>query len=199
MIAIIDYKAGNIASVTNALARFDIDYTVTNSTEELDKADGIIFPGVGHANTAMKSLEELHLDDWIRQTQKPVLGICVGMQLLFESTEEGPAETLGIIPGHLKKFDSAKGKVPHMGWNNFESISNRDPLLKGLNKDTYLYYVHSYYAPVNSYSTASCGYINSFAAVVHRDNYFGVQFHPEKSSREGALILQNFLDIVYQR
>jgi len=199
MIAIIDYKAGNIASVTNALARFDIDYTVTNSTEELDKADGIIFPGVGHANTAMKSLEELHLDDWIRQTQKPVLGICVGMQLLFESTEEGPAETLGIIPGHLKKFDSAKGKVPHMGWNNFESISNRDPLLKGLNKDTYLYYVHSYYAPVNSYSTASCGYINSFAAVVRRDNYFGVQFHPEKSSREGALILQNFLDIVYQR
>lgn len=197
MIAIIDYKAGNIASVSNALKRYEVDFVVTNHIDELDRANGIIFPGVGHANAAMDSLKKLRLDGWLKETQKPVLGICVGMQLLYESTAEGDAQTLGIVPGHLKKFDAAKDKVPHMGWNNFSNISNNPNLLKGLDSSTFLYYVHSYYAPVNEHTVASCNYINEFAAVVQYENYYGVQFHPEKSGTEGALILQNFLDIVY--
>jgi len=197
MIAIIDYKAGNIASVSNALKRYEVDFIVTNHIDELNRANGIIFPGVGHANAAMESLKKLRLDDWLTETQQPVLGICVGMQLLYESTAEGDATTLGIVPGHLKKFDSTKDKVPHMGWNNFSNISNNSNLLKGLDSGSFLYYVHSYHAPVNEHTVASCQYIDEFAAVVQYENYYGVQFHPEKSGTEGALILQNFLDIVY--
>ena len=197
MIALIDYKAGNIASVSNALKKYDVDFQVTNHIEELDRASGIIFPGVGHANAAMESLKKLRLDSWLKDTNKPVLGICVGMQLLYESTAEGDAKTLGIVPGHLKKFDATQNKVPHMGWNNFSGIKNNEYLLKGLSNDTYLYYVHSFYAPENEYTVATCRYINDFAAVVKYKNYYGVQFHPEKSGTEGAFILQNFLDIVY--
>ena len=198
MIALIDYKAGNLASVSNALARYDVDYTITNHTEELDAADGIIFPGVGHANAAMESLRDLKLVNWLQNTNKTILGICVGMQLFFEYTPEGEAETLGIIPGKLQKFDARKAKVPHMGWNNFTELDHQNPLLKGLTEDSYFYFVHSYYAPVTKYSVASCSYGATFSAMVQRDNYYGVQFHPEKSGPEGALLLQNFLDIVYE-
>ena len=196
MIAIIDYKAGNLASVSNALMRYDTDFQVTNRKEILDQADGIVFPGVGHAYSAMESLRELELVEWLRNTNKPLLGICVGMQLFYESTTEGPTRTLGIIPGHLKKFDSEQEKVPHMGWNNF-CDTREHPLLQGLTDDDYLYYVHSYYAPENEYTVASCNYINCFSSVVQKDNFYGVQFHPEKSGKEGAKLLQNFLDIVY--
>jgi len=197
MIALIDYKAGNLASVSNALARYEVDYVITNHTGELDKAEGIIFPGVGHANAAMESLKDLKLVHWLQNTAKPILGICVGMQLFFEYTPEGPAETLGILPGNLQKFDARKAKVPHMGWNNFTDLDEDNPLLKGLTGDSYFYFVHSYYAPVTDYSIASCSYSTTFSAVVQRDNYYGVQFHPEKSGNEGALLIQNFLDIVY--
>lgn len=198
MIAIIDYKAGNLASVSNALRRFDTDICITNQPEELERSQGVIFPGVGHAYAAMASLRENGLDRWLQQTSKPVLGICLGMQLLYESTEEGEGQTLGIIPGRLKKFDEQIAKVPHMGWNTF-SRTQPHPLLHGIDSHQYFYYVHSYYAPVNEYTLAGCDYITPFASVVAHENYYGVQFHPEKSGRAGALLLQNFLDLVYQK
>lgn len=195
MIAIINYKAGNLASVSNALDRLEADFIITNKSDELDSADAVIFPGVGHAYSAMASLKENGLDTWLKNTDKPVLGICLGMQLLFESSEEGDTQGLGIIPGRLKKFDSSKQKVPHMGWNTFTSVESH-PLLKGISTDHYFYYVHSFYAPVNEFTLAECQYINKFASVVGRDNYLGVQFHPEKSGKTGSILLQNFLESV---
>jgi len=192
MIAIINYKAGNLASVSNALERLDADFIVTNRRKELDAADAVIFPGVGHAGSAMESLQENGLDVWLKQTRKPVLGICLGMQLFYESTEEGDTEGLGIFEGKLKKFDPAINKVPHMGWNTFSSVQS-NPLLNGIDEGHYFYYVHSYYAPVNEYTVAACTYTREFASVACNNNYMGVQFHPEKSGRSGSLLLQNFL------
>lgn len=195
MIGIIKYQAGNLASVVNALERLDADYFVSDSPDELENADGIIFPGVGHAAAAMDDLRSRDLDVWLKQTKKPVLGICLGMQLLFESSEEGNSSTLGIIPGRLKKFDSSKAKVPHMGWNSFKSLKDHH-LTKGINDEQFLYFVHGFYAPSNEYTLASCNYIKEFAAVVAKDNFMGVQFHPEKSGQVGSLLLQNYLDLV---
>lgn len=198
MIGIINYEAGNIASVTNALSRLNVEFTVTNNLEELDQCDGLIFPGVGHAYSAMKSLEDHNLVEWMRNTAKPLLGICLGMQLLFEESEEGPCRGLGIIPGKLKKFDSSKRKVPHMGWNTFDTIRKESPLLEELSQNDFFYYVHSYYAPINEYSIATCDYITPFASVVSKDNFYGVQFHPEKSGKPGEILLRNFLSLIKQ-
>lgn len=195
MIAIINYKAGNLASVSNALNRLGADFIITNKSDELNSAKAIVFPGVGHAYSAMKSLRENGLVSWLKNTNKPVLGICLGMQLLFESSEEGDTQGLGIIPGRLKKFDSSHAKVPHMGWNTFISVESH-PLLKGISTDHFFYFVHSYFAPVNQFTLAECAYINNFAAVVGRDNFLGVQFHPEKSGDVGSILLQNFLNYV---
>ncbi|GAB5409559.1 MAG: imidazole glycerol phosphate synthase subunit HisH [Balneolaceae bacterium] len=197
MIALIKYRAGNIASVSNALDRLGVAYFLAETPEQLDKADGVIFPGVGHANSAMESLQEAGIDEWLKKTKKPVLGICVGMQLLFESSSEGNTKGLGVIPGRLEKFKSELEKVPHMGWNTFLR-QQEHPLLNGIKQAEHLYFVHSYYAPKNDYTVATCDYINPFTAVVAKDNYFGVQFHPEKSGDTGAKILQNFLDFVYK-
>jgi len=198
MIAIINYDAGNLASVSNALDRLDEKYIVSNKPEELEASDAVIFPGVGHALPAMQSLKKQGLDHFLKETDKPVLGICLGMQLLFESSEEGDTEGLGIIPGKLKKFDETRDKVPHMGWNTFTETTDC-PLLNGISTRQYFYYVHSFYAPVNEYSLASCHYINDFCAVVGKDNVMGVQFHPEKSGTTGSLLLQNFLEFVHDR
>ena len=198
MIAIINYEAGNLASVSNALKRLDEPYFVTKNPDELERADAIIFPGVGHALPAMQSLRSQGMDLYLKETSKPVLGICLGMQLLFEASDEGDTEGLGIIPGLLRKFDSSQAKVPHMGWNTFSDV-NSDPLLNGISTKQYFYYVHSYYGPVNEYTLASCHYINDFAAVVRKDNVMGVQFHPEKSSEAGSLLLQNFIEMVNAR
>lgn len=195
MIGIIDYEAGNIASVRNALSRLSVDFTVTNDIKKLEQCDGYIFPGVGHAYSAMRSLEEHHLIEWMKNVQKPLLGICLGMQLLFEESEEGSSKGIGVIPGKLKKFDSDLGKVPHMGWNTFTDIKEHN-LLRGIGKEDYFYYVHSYYAPVNEFTLATCDYINRFASVVARDNFLGAQFHPEKSGEIGERLLSNFLTIV---
>jgi len=196
MIGIIKYKAGNLASVTNALERLGAEFFISDAPEELEKADGIIFPGVGHAGAAMDDLRSRDLDIWLKQTKKPVLGICLGMQLLYESSEEGETQTLGIVPGMLKKFDSTKAKVPHMGWNQFNPLK-KHPLINGINNKQFLYYVHGFYAPANEHTLASCKYTRDFAAVVAKDNYMGVQFHPEKSGQVGSLLLQNYLDLVY--
>jgi len=196
MIAIINYEAGNLASVSNALKRLDEPFLVTNETEELDQAEAVIFPGVGHAEPAMQSLKKNRLDEWLKNTTKPVLGICLGMQLFFESSEEGNSEGLGIIPGRLKKFDPSVNKVPHMGWNTFANIHSH-PVMGSFSNEQYFYYVHSYFAPVNEYTIASCNYIEEFSAVVCRDNFIGVQFHPEKSGKAGSMLLQNFLHYVH--
>jgi len=196
MIAIINYEAGNLASVSNAFKRLDEPHIITDKKEELDEADGIIFPGVGHAQPAMKSLQKNGLDEWLKNTNKPVLGICLGMQLFYESSEEGESEGLGIIPGRLKKFDSSEAKVPHMGWNTFQDISAH-PLMNSLTDDHFFYYVHSFFAPLNTYTVATCQYIQPFTSVVCKDNFWGVQFHPEKSGKIGSLLLQNFLQHVH--
>ncbi len=198
MIAIIKYKAGNIASVSNALDRLGAEYYFASSVQELESARAVIFPGVGHAKTAMDSLEDLGITDWLRNTQKPVLGICVGMQLLYEGSSEGNAIGLGVIPGQLQKFESDTQKVPHMGWNLVKVLKNHH-LNDGLEGENHVYFVHSFYAPVNQYTVASCDYINSFTAVVVKDNFMGVQFHPEKSGKVGSKVLQNFLDLAYSK
>lgn len=198
MIALIKYRAGNIASLSNALDRLGADYFLAETPEELETADGIIFPGVGHAGAAMESLKENNIDEWLKKTKKPVLGICVGMQLLFDSSSEGNTKGLGIIPGSLQRFESTEEKVPHMGWNTLDHTSDH-PLLKGVNPEEHVYFVHSYYAPNNKFALATCDYITPFIAVVEKDNFMGVQFHPEKSGETGAKILKNFLDFVYQK
>lgn len=195
MIALIRYRAGNIASVSNALERLSIPFYLADTPEELEKANGVIFPGVGHAYSAMESLRKNDIDRWLKQTTKPVLGICVGMQLLFDTSEEGNTEGLGLIPGRLKRFDESINKVPHMGWNEV-SFPDSHPLLKDIPDQSFFYFVHSYYAPLTTDTIATCSYQLPFSAVVHRQNFYGVQFHPEKSGEMGARLLKNFADLV---
>ncbi|MEX0929171.1 MAG: imidazole glycerol phosphate synthase subunit HisH [Balneolales bacterium] len=195
MIAIIDYKAGNLASVSNAFRRLGAEFVITKDKTELDSADAVVFPGVGHAGSAMEALREAGLDRFLEYTDKPVLGICLGMQLLYEFSDEGETRTLGIIPGQLKKFDDRYGKVPHMGWNTLD-IQREHPILKGIDPGSYFYHVHSYYAPVNEYTLTSGNYINPFASMVVHENYIGAQFHPEKSGKPGEKLLENFLETI---
>jgi len=195
MIAIINYDAGNLASVSNALDRLNTEYIITKKIGELDSSDAVIFPGVGHAKPAMKSLQENGLVNWLKKTGKPLLGLCLGMQLLYKSSEEGGGtQGLGLIPGRLKKFDNSQHKVPHIGWNTCDNITDH-PLLNDLDEKDYFYFVHSYYAPVNDFTIASCGYISEFAAIAAHGNVMGTQFHPEKSGDAGQRLLKNFLRI----
>jgi len=196
MIAIIDYKAGNLASVSNAMDRLMADYIVTNRIPDLDKANAVIFPGVGHAESAMNDLKKNRLDTWLRETKKPVLGICLGMQLFYDATTEGPTETLGVIPGRLEKFDATNEKVPHMGWNTI-TIRKQHPLLNEIPDGTHFYHVHSYFAPVSEFTLAESEYAKPFTAIAARNNFMGVQFHPEKSGPAGEQLLRNFLNLVY--
>lgn len=195
MTALIDYDAGNIASVSNALDRLGAPHTVTADPAVLDAAHGIILPGVGHAGAAMKSLMAKGLDEWIRRTTKPFLGICVGLQLMYESSEEADVPTLGLFPGHLRKFEGPGLKVPHMGWSRFAECK-RHPLLIGLDTGDFHYFVHSYYPPLGPETLATCEYGVPFTAVAARGNFMGVQYHPEKSGEAGSKLLRNFLDIV---
>ncbi|MDG5768099.1 imidazole glycerol phosphate synthase subunit HisH [Balneolales bacterium ANBcel1] len=218
MIAIIDYKAGNLASVSNAMDRLKAAYRITNKISVLEDADAVIFPGVGHAGSAMRDLQANGLDTWLRQTRKPVLGICLGMQLLYEDTTEGPTRTLGIVPGRLKRFLPEKGKVPHMGWNTVlpagtdpaveapppsgdpsPDLGQTHPLFNNITPGTHFYHVHSYYAPVTGHTIAQSRYSEPFTAAVAFNNFMGVQFHPEKSGIPGQQVLQNFVDLVYGR
>ncbi|MDI6400802.1 imidazole glycerol phosphate synthase subunit HisH [Balneolaceae bacterium ANBcel3] len=196
MIAIIDYKAGNLASVSNAMNRLMARYQITNDIKALEQAQAVIFPGVGHAGSAMQDLRRNGLDEWLKHTKKPVLGICLGMQLLFESTTEGSTHTLGIIPGKLERFSPALDKVPHMGWNTV-SPTRDHPLLASIEPGTHFYHVHSYFAPVTSHCIARSEYSAPFAAAVAYKNFTGVQFHPEKSGKPGEQLLRNFLNMAY--
>lgn len=198
-LAIVKYNAGNIQSVLFALERLGVDAKVTDDKDELFAADKVIFPGVGAARSAMDSLKEKGLDTIIKQLKQPVLGICVGMQLLFEHSEEGDTECLGIIPAKVKLFRSEEIspdipiKVPQVGWNDIYNLKN--DLFKNVPEHSYVYYVHSYYAEMNPYCIATTNYGLEYAGAVQKDNFYGVQFHTEKSSKVGELILKNFLDL----
>ena len=190
MIAIIDYNAGNIQSVRFALNRLGVEPVLTNDAEQLKKADKIIFPGVGEAGTAMKFLKEKNLDNLIPQLSQPVLGICLGLQLMCKHSEEGNTDCLDIFPLEVKKFPRSL-KVPHVGWNTIDNL--KSPLFKGIPKDSYVYYVHSYYAETGVDTTAETNYILPFSSGLNKDNFYAVQFHPEKSGTVGEQILRNFL------
>lgn len=194
MIAIIDYGAGNTASVINVLEELKAEFVLSNDKKIIQSADKIILPGVGEASSAMKKLNELNLIDELRNTTKPFLGICLGMQLLFTKTEEGNVECLNVITGEVKKFNLANIKVPHMGWNEIIKLKD-DELLNGINDKTFFYFAHSFYVPQNDFSTSVCNYGLNYSASVRYKNFFGVQFHPEKSAQQGIQIIKNFLNL----
>lgn len=198
-LAIVKYNAGNIQSVLFALERLGVDAKVTDDQAELFAADKVIFPGVGAARSAMDSLKEKGLDVIIKQLKQPVLGICVGMQLLFEHSEENDTECLGIIPAKVKLFRSEEIspdipiKVPQVGWNDIYDL--KTDLFKDVPEHSYIYYVHSYYAEMNPYCIATSNYGLEYAGAVQKDNFYGVQFHTEKSAKVGEQILKNFLTV----
>ncbi|MGN1246747.1 MAG: imidazole glycerol phosphate synthase subunit HisH [Muribaculaceae bacterium] len=201
-VAIIKYNAGNVFSVLCALKRIGIDAIVTDDPATLRAADKVIFPGVGEASSAMHYLREHRLDELIKSLSQPVLGICIGMQLLCSHSEEGDTNCLGIFDTKVRRFSNASApelKIPHMGWNNIELIDAVSGQAPSVVDDScahqYLYFVHSYYAPVCTHTVASCNYITPFSAVLHKDNFHATQFHPEKSGSVGELILKNFIKL----
>ena len=213
MIAIVNYDTGNIRSVTNALVRVGCtEWIYTDDKALLAQADKVILPGVGEASSAMAKLAERGLDTFIPTLTQPVLGICVGTQLMCQSSEEGNAQCMGIFRTKVKKFDSRQPsvnvpdgnlstlnsqlstlKVPHMGWNQITHL--RTPLFKDIDEGAYIYYVHSFYPELCADTIATTQYINAFSGALGRDNFFGTQFHPEKSGTIGAQILKNFLEL----
>ena len=198
MIAIIDSGGANIASVTFALERCGATATLTTDAEMIASADKVILPGVGAAPVAMAQLQKAGLVDCIRGLTQPVLGICLGMQLLFERSEEGDTALLGLIPGSVGAFQPALGlSIPHMGWNRLLPTAGAaaTPLLEGIDDGAHVYFVHSYFAPVSGDTVAACRYGADFTALVAHGNFMGAQFHPERSGPIGARILQNFLEL----
>lgn len=192
-LALIKYNAGNIQSVSFALERLGVDFTITEDPEEIRKADKVIFPGVGEASTTMHFLRERKLDQLITSLRQPVLGVCLGMQLMCRHSEENNTDCLGIFNLPVKKFiPEGNLKVPHMGWNQ---LHVRDTWLDPALEDQHVYFVHSYYVPVNEFTSALTDYINPFSAALHRDNFYAVQFHPEKSAAAGELVLKSFLKL----
>jgi glutamine amidotransferase len=196
-IAIIKYNAGNIMSVDYALQRLGIDAVVTQDADIIRSADKVIFPGVGEASTTMKYLKEHKLDALIKDLKQPVLGICLGLQLMCQHSEEGDTRCMGIFSEYILKFippgETTGYKVPHMGWNSLTNI--KGPLLTKELESRYLYFVHSYYATLGEHTSAECNYIIPFSAALQRDNFFATQFHPEKSGTIGAIILENFIKL----
>lgn len=194
-VAIIKYNAGNICSVDYALKRLGVAPIITADPEILRKADKVIFPGVGEALTTMEYLRTHRLDEVIQTLKQPVLGICLGMQLLCQHSEEGDTDCLGIFPTDVKRFQPIRheDKVPHMGWNTLSHVNS--DLFKGDLEGKFVYFVHSYYVPVNAFTAATTDYIQPFSASLHKANFYATQFHPEKSGSVGEQILKNFLQL----
>ena len=194
-VAIVRYNAGNIYSVVNALQRLGITPEVTDVPERLLQADRVLFPGQGEAGSTMEYLRAHQLDSLIRDLRQPVLGICIGQQLMCRRSEESDTECLGIFDTDVLKFrpQQHKDKVPHMGWNTLSKPQS--DLFKGFGTDEFVYFVHSYHVPVNAYTIATTEYIVPFSAALHKDNFYATQFHPEKSGSVGERILKNFLDL----
>jgi imidazole glycerol-phosphate synthase subunit HisH len=195
-LVIIKYNAGNIQSVLYALERIGVEATVTDDLQQIQSADKVIFPGVGEASTAMNYLKERGLDIVIKNLTQPVLGICLGMQLMCKHSEENDTECLGIFDEKVKKF-KAEGlgfKVPQIGWN---SISNfQSQIFAELKENDYCYFVHSYYAALGEHTIATTNYIQSYSSALQKNNFYGVQFHPEKSAKVGEQILKNFINLL---
>jgi imidazole glycerol-phosphate synthase subunit HisH len=192
MIAIVKYNAGNIKSVQNSLKRLGYKSIITDDPTELRNAEKVIFPGVGEAGSAIQYLRERGLDQTIVSLSQPVLGICLGLQLMCRHSEEGDTKCLGIFDAEVKLFPPVD-KIPHMGWNN--CLTMKGDLFKGLSLNDDLYYVHSYYAEISSGTVATCDYILPFSSAMQNRNFYATQFHPEKSAEKGEIILKNFLEL----
>ena len=192
-VAVVKYNAGNIQSVMNALRRVGVNPVLTDNPVELRKADRVIFPGQGEASHAMEYLQTHGLDQVIKSLTQPVLGICIGQQLMCEHSEEGNVDCLGIFPAQVLRFHPQKHeqKVPHMGWNQLENV--QDPLLEGICEGAFVYFVHSFYVPTTDYTIATTNHILSFSSAMRKGNFMATQFHPEKSGSVGERILTNFL------
>ncbi|MDY5543256.1 MAG: imidazole glycerol phosphate synthase subunit HisH [Bacteroidaceae bacterium] len=192
-VAVVKYNAGNIQSVMNALRRVGVDPVLTDNPVELRKADRVIFPGQGEASHAMEYLQTHGLDQVIKSLTQPVLGICIGQQLMCEHSEEGNVDCLGIFPAQVLRFHPQKHeqKVPHMGWNQLENV--QDSLLEGICEGAFVYFVHSFYVPTTDYTIATTNHILSFSSAMRKGNFMATQFHPEKSGSVGERILTNFL------
>jgi glutamine amidotransferase len=200
-IAIIKYNAGNVQSVLYALQRLGVNAVVTDDPEEITGADKVIFPGVGNASSAMEHLVKTGLDKVIVSLQQPVLGICLGLQLMCNQSEEGDTKCLGIFDVMVKKFHNSLQnenpspfKIPQMGWNTITNLAS--PLFAGIKENSYVYFVHSYFAELSSKTIAATDYIISYSAAIQQDNFYGVQFHSEKSAGTGIQIISNFLKLV---
>ncbi len=191
-VVIVNYNAGNVQSVTYALNRLGVEPTLSDKQEVIESADKVIFPGVGEASTAMKFLKAKGLDQVIKNLKQPVFGVCLGLQLMCKHSEENDTDCLGIFDIEVKKFEP-KLKVPQMGWNTLEATQG--PLFEGLPAESYVYFVHSYYAALSQQTIAETEYINRFSAALHKDNFYALQAHPEKSGKVGERILENFLKI----
>ena len=194
-LAIIDSGGANIASVRYAIERLGVAAELTTDPERVRSATHVILPGVGMAADCMGRLQQTGLVETIKALTQPLLGICVGMQLLFESSDEGDVACLGVLPGRVQRFPDRPGlPVPHMGWNQLQ-VLQPTLLMQGIHEQDYVYFVHSYAAPVTDMTLASAEYGAPFSAIVQKDNIYGVQFHPERSARVGAIVLRNFLSI----
>jgi len=195
-IAIIKYNAGNTCSVENALNRLGIEPIITDDKEVILSADKVIFPGVGHAVPTMQYLKERNLDTVIKNMKQPVLGICLGQQLMCTHSEEGDVDCLGIFPVRVKKFKTTDflNKIPQIGWNSISNIKTK--LFESVYDNSFVYFVHSYYCEMSEYAIAATNYIHDFASALHKDNFYAVQFHPEKSAGAGHQILKNFIEKV---
>jgi glutamine amidotransferase len=192
MIALLKYNAGNTTSVANAIQRLGYKTIITDDEKQIKAADKVIFPGVGEASSAMRYLKSRNLDELLKSLQQPVLGICLGMQLMCDYSEENNTKAIGIFTNTVKKFPQGN-IVPHTGWNNFTSINGA--LFNNIRLENDCYYVHGYYADVNQNTVAETHYIVPFSAALQKDNFYATQFHPEKSSKTGIQILENFLTL----
>lgn len=194
MIGLIDYGAGNLASVINVLNDFDCEYVVTNKETDLQKCEKIIFPGVGEASYAIRRLHMTNLFTMLRVTKKPLLGICLGMQLLCDKSKEGNVCALAILPTTTEIFDATKVKVPHMGWNSVK-LNHESKLFEGIADKTYFFFANSFYVPLNEFTIGISDYGIPFSAAVQKENFYGVQFHPEKSGEAGIQLIKNFIEL----
>lgn len=191
-VAVVKYNAGNVRSVLFALERLGVEAFVTDEPDVLRNADRVIFPGVGEARSAMDYLKQKKLDVLIKSLTQPVLGICLGMQLMCAHSEENDTPCLGIFDGNVKMFDMEAGvKVPQIGWNDIYNL--KAPAFDGVAEHSFVYFVHSYYAELSEHTAATADYIKPYSAALHKGNFYGMQFHPEKSGNIGALLLRNFI------
>ncbi|MEE2604810.1 MAG: imidazole glycerol phosphate synthase subunit HisH [Bacteroidota bacterium] len=190
-VAIVDYGVGNIKSIQHSLDRIGVNHTYTMDKEEIISAEKVVFPGVGDASYAMKQLKNQNLDKLIPNLKQPFLGICLGMQLMCNYSEEGDTSCLGIINTSVKKFNSNNNKIPQIGWNNIKNLKTN--LFKGINENEFMYFVHTYFVPKSTYTISESSYGLNYSSAINKDNFYGTQFHPEKSGLIGEKIIKNFI------